>query len=82
MLEEHYPGVFFADPRRRVPISVSVEDLIADGFPAARSLLEQTLDWYYQHVGIAYRTTIGSPVYNLQAKIIGKVTESQALMAS
>jgi sRNA-binding protein len=76
LLEKHYPGVFFVDPKRRVPIGVTVDDLVNDAFPVHRSLLEQTLEWYYSHVGIAYKTTAGSPVYNLKGKITGTVTEA------
>jgi sRNA-binding protein len=78
MLIDKYPSTFFNDPKLRRPLKKNIlADLQADGFPAAKEMIEAGLDWYQSHFAYLYAIQAGAKRINLHGKDVSTVTEAE-----
>jgi sRNA-binding protein len=82
MLVEKYPQCFFENPKLRRPLKKNIyQDLISDAFPVTPKLLTAAVDWYQSHFAYHYALQAGGERIGLDGKVVGKVTEQEAMIA-
>jgi sRNA-binding protein len=79
-LSELYPKCFFTNPKQRRPLKPNI---VVDLFKAADRELAwfdvgAAVDWYISHIGYDYACMAGAGRVDLDGKVVGKVTESEA----
>jgi sRNA-binding protein len=78
MLAKHYPATFFVQSNLRRPLKKDIiEDVIAEGFPAARELIEAGVDYYQSHLAYQYALTTGVSRLDINGKEVSVVTKAE-----
>jgi sRNA-binding protein len=78
-LEDKYPKCFVFKPQLRRPLkNTIIADLEEDCFPATYDLLVAAVDWYKSHYGYQYALEAGAKRLDLNGKVVGTVTQTEA----
>ncbi len=84
MLCDNYPKCFFDNPRHRRPLKKDIAmDVIKDkNFDVEPELIHAGIDWYKSHIGYhIVCSTPGTKRVDLNGKIVGTISESEAIAA-
>ncbi len=84
ILAELYPKTFFATPKQRRPLKHDIiDDLEAANDPRLAGFdVGAALEWYVGHISYDYACTQGTGRLNLDGKVVGKITASEAREAA